>query len=124
MIYRSASTVIIGVNSLHHPNRRRFTIAHELGHYFLHKGIEVHIDHEYPIYVNARSSSSQSKDPEEVEANIFAAEILMPKIMLQDEIKDRVVDIDDDQFLRDLAKKYGVSTVAMTYRLSNIQEEK
>ena len=28
---------VIGVNSLHHPNRQRFTIAHELGHYSLHR---------------------------------------------------------------------------------------
>jgi Zn-dependent peptidase ImmA (M78 family) len=32
MIYINEGTPIIGVNSLHHPNRQRFTIAHEIGH--------------------------------------------------------------------------------------------
>src|SRR5579859_3247614 len=28
---------VIGVNANHHPNRQRFTIAHEFGHYMLHR---------------------------------------------------------------------------------------
>ena len=32
-------TVMIGVNSLHHLHRQRFTIAHECGHLVLHEGI-------------------------------------------------------------------------------------
>src|SRR5947199_10768003 len=36
--------VIIGVNESHHPNRQRFTVAHELGHLLLHRGEELHID--------------------------------------------------------------------------------
>ena len=36
MIYVSENTPIIGVNSLQHPNRQRFTIAHEIAHLELH----------------------------------------------------------------------------------------
>jgi len=32
MVHIKDGVPIIGVNSLHHPNRQRFTIAHELGH--------------------------------------------------------------------------------------------
>ena len=35
---------IIGVNSQHHQNRRRFTVAHELGHFLLHAGERLHVD--------------------------------------------------------------------------------
>ena len=28
---------VAGVNILHHPNRRRFTLAHEIGHFVLHR---------------------------------------------------------------------------------------
>jgi uncharacterized protein DUF955 len=41
---------IIGVNSLHHPNRQRFTIAHELGHLQLHPEFittTVHVDKQF-----------------------------------------------------------------------------
>ena len=51
MIYISATTPIIGVNSLHHPNRQRFTIAHEIGHLELHRSLitgKVHVDKTFP----------------------------------------------------------------------------
>ena len=41
---KGARKIIIGVNKSHHPNRRRFTIAHEIGHLVLHKGEMVHLD--------------------------------------------------------------------------------
>ena len=37
-LIRKPKEVVIGVNSAHHPNRQRFTIAHEIGHFILHKG--------------------------------------------------------------------------------------
>src|SRR5947208_328787 len=33
---RRRKSAVIGVNADHHPNRRNFTAAHELGHYLLH----------------------------------------------------------------------------------------
>ena len=49
---------IIGVNCKHHPNRQRFTIAHELGHYLLHEGEVVHFDGARPgLKVNLYSDS-------------------------------------------------------------------
>jgi Zn-dependent peptidase ImmA (M78 family) len=37
MIYISDGMPIIGINSLHHPNRQRFSIGHEIGHLVLHR---------------------------------------------------------------------------------------
>src|SRR5437899_2188285 len=36
MLFRDGETLVIGVNTLHHRHRQRFTIAHELGHLVLH----------------------------------------------------------------------------------------
>lgn len=52
MIFIKDGVPIIGVNSLHHPNRQRFTIAHECGHLVLHRERltqEVHIDKKFPV---------------------------------------------------------------------------
>src|SRR4051812_41882918 len=38
MLVRGDEGAVIGVHYAHHPNRQRFTIAHELGHYRLHTG--------------------------------------------------------------------------------------
>src|SRR5437764_12493286 len=43
-LIRKQGRAIIAVNPAHHENRQRFTIAHELGHYFLHERLEEHID--------------------------------------------------------------------------------
>src|SRR3954468_5662199 len=47
MIYIKNGIPIIGVNSLHHPNRQRFSIGHELGHLELHRDMittNIHVD--------------------------------------------------------------------------------
>lgn len=119
MVYRNKDQVIIGVNSLHHPNRQRFTIAHEIGHVLLHKGTEVYIDRTYRV--NMRNTvSSQAVDKDEIEANRFAAALLMPEHMLVEDLKDMEIDFESEDDLADLAEKYEVSLKAMTIRLSNI----
>lgn len=52
MIFIRDGAPIIGVNSLHHPHRQRFTIAHEIGHLELHRdelAASVHVDKSFPI---------------------------------------------------------------------------
>lgn len=121
MLFRDDDRKIIGINSLHHTNRQRFTIAHELGHLLLHKGKEVHIDRVFRV--NLRNAvSSQASDREEIEANRFAAELLMPYDFLMKDVKDGYIDIEDEEEIEELAKKYRVSTQAMTFRLMNILE--
>lgn len=112
--------VVIGVNSLHHSNRQRFTIAHECGHLLLHRG-DVHIDRTFRV--NRRDGvSTQGSDAEEIEANRFAAEILMPYDMLIADIEEGI-DPEDEETIRELAQKYQVSVQAMTHRISNILDD-
>jgi Zn-dependent peptidase ImmA (M78 family) len=113
--------VFIGANKSHHPNRQRFTIAHELGHYFLHEGHNVHLDEGRAAFtVNLRNSeSSKGEDNDEREANLFAAELLMPAKFLREDLQGVELDLlVDDKFLSDLAKKYSVSLQALTFRLT------
>ena len=115
-LLRQAGQAIIGVNTLHHPNRQRFTIAHELGHFVLHQHDEVHIDR---AVVKLRDrASSKGEDPEEIEANGFAAELLMPEQFLaRDLARLTFTDLLDDRGMLRLAKQYQVSVQAMTNRL-------
>lgn len=109
---------IIGVNSLHHINRQRFTIAHECGHLLLHKG-DVHIDRSFRV--NRRDAeSSKAINPEEIEANRFAAELLMPYDMIAADLRDHLIDIEDEDAIKELAQKYQVSLQAMTHRITNL----
>lgn len=91
---------IIGYNESKHVHRKRFTVAHELGHMLLgHTSENFDIDFE-------------SKKPEEIEANQFAAEILMPCEMLK-------VDLQKIKNPKELAKLYFVSEEAMWWKLTS-----
>lgn len=119
MIYRKDEKVFIGVNSLHHPNRQRFTIAHEIGHFLLHEGKEFHVDKSFRINLRD-NNSSLAVDSEEIEANRFAAELLMPFNMLQKDLLNKTIDMEDEHQIKNLAKIYIVSVQAMTHRITNI----
>ena len=118
MLVREEGRVIIGVNSHHSGVRQRFTIAHELGHLTLHRGRALILD--TPVRVNFRDGrSSLAEDREEVEANRFAAALLMPASFVLDEVRaHRVGDV--DALIDKLAAKFDVSTEAMGYRLVNL----
>lgn len=115
---RKRKTAIIGVNATHHPNRQHFTVAHELGHFLLHDFDDVHVDRQFKVWLR-NEESSQGVDVEEKEANLFAAELLMPASFLKEDVKEiGVVDLDDERAVAKLARRYGVSTQAMTFRLA------
>jgi len=111
---------VIAVNGNHHPNRQRFTIAHELGHYLLHReASSVFIDATTVFFRDQRSSEGTKW--QEVEANSFAAELLMPTIalteVLRDQVGEHLLDELDDAVIRRLAAHFGVSIQALTVRL-------
>jgi Zn-dependent peptidase ImmA (M78 family) len=119
-LFRSSdSAPIIGVNSNHPLTRRRFTIAHELAHLLLHPKSGVHVDEGVFQMRDARTSTGI--DEEEVEANRFAAELLMPRSLLENDISalGRIY-LDDETAVAVLAKKYRVSSQSMAIRLSSL----
>lgn len=116
-LMHDSGEVILGVNSLHSPRRQTFTIAHELGHHVLHPKANF-VDHKILYFRNARSS--KAVDLQEMQANQFAAELLMPKPHLAKLLRDETVDLEDDERIEELAKTLGVSTHALTFRLVNL----
>jgi len=103
----------ITVNVDQSQQRKKFTAAHELAHYLLHRDLlhrRGHLDRLFdsPGLANPSSPLSPSH---EVEANKLAASILMPR----DAIKETMVWADFD--LRELADQFGVSPAAMEIRL-------
>jgi Zn-dependent peptidase ImmA (M78 family) len=108
---------VIGVNASHPSARRRFTIAHELGHVLLLAHDDLHVDGKLML---RDATSSQGNDRREIEANAFAAELLMPVEMLRHEIVLRGgIDLDDDRDVGGLARIFGVSVQALLIRLSD-----
>jgi Zn-dependent peptidase ImmA (M78 family) len=126
-LYRVGGTAVIGVNARHHPNRQRFTIAHELGHLLLHEQDEF-VDHGYvmegtdlraPRFMR-NQISGEAIDVREMEANAFAANLLMPRHFIEKEVRDLPLPVRSDE-VENLARKFKVSQQAMTFRLQNLQ---
>jgi Zn-dependent peptidase ImmA (M78 family) len=120
--YENNQTVI-GVNKSHHPNRRRFTIAHEIGHFILHNHEGFHFDSENKNYLLKlrKKNSNELNENEEKEANRFAAELLMPKEFIEKDMVDyENSDLLYGDDLPKLARKYQVSVRALTFRLANL----
>jgi Zn-dependent peptidase ImmA (M78 family) len=105
------------------PNRRRFTIAHEIGHFVLRHQFEpgehVHVDRGHLITLR-NSRSSTGEDAKEIEANQFAAALLMPSKLIAARIKKLGVRSLLDYHVTLLAKEFQVSEQAMTIRLSTL----
>jgi Zn-dependent peptidase ImmA (M78 family) len=116
LLIRHGNEATIGVNSVHHENRRRFTIAHEIGHFLLHKG-DLILDKD--IRVNYRGAVNEHVDYEkEREANMFASELLMPTKLLSKDLKRHQLNLMDDEQIEELATKYQVSRQAFMIRIS------
>jgi Zn-dependent peptidase ImmA (M78 family) len=123
MIFVKDGSPIIGVNSLHHPNRQRFTIAHELAHLELHRDLissEVHVDKQFPVLMRD-SVSATGTELIEIEANNFAAALLMPKALLEEALARIEFDIEDPSPLDEMAKRFRVSRQTLEYRIGNMR---
>ena len=87
--------------------RQTFTIAHELGHKVLHEEWARSAD--YKVLLR-NPSSEQSQDFREKEANAFAANLLMPRFLMDQYY--------DSLSLSNLSNLFAVSVPAMRARLS------
>ena len=117
-LFRDANQKVIGVNTHHATVRQNFTVAHELGHLLLHDQEQLHVDRAFPTVRLRDDASSRGDDDAEKEANLFAAELLMPHNFVRRDLQDRDgLDLYDDDFIPDLAARYGVSVQALMFRL-------
>ena len=107
----------IAINKIHHENRQRFTLAHEIGHFILHgKKQNIFIDNH--LVFHRGKEASEGVYTKEIEANIFAAELLMPKT----EVFKKVIEINilNENNITELSQYFKVSKQAFTHRLRNL----
>lgn len=99
----------IYLNLLDSMNRRRFTCAHEIGHYIERQ----RHDGESWAYVDQRGPrSSRGTHHDEVYANGFAASLLMPEPVVE-RLQEK------GHGIPEMAYRFGVSVEAMTHRTDN-----
>jgi Zn-dependent peptidase ImmA (M78 family) len=126
VLIKEDKETVIGVNENHSFNRRRFTIAHEIGHLLLAHPGQMFVDKTFrqkAVVVRRDGRSSEGTDAQEIEANRFAAELLMPSEIVHEEITKRLKkhpSQTSETLTNDMAELFGVSAKAMEYRLINL----
>jgi hypothetical protein len=107
---------IISVStSVNFEGRRRWTIAHELGHFVLHR------DHNQIQLLQEASVEEHYDQGIEREANAFASEFLMPERLWTKHVDVRRPDLD---IVRDLSKEYQVSLQGAAIRFVKLCPER
>lgn len=107
-IVSSKSMSLITINSnIDYDSKRRFTIAHELGHHEMHRDCkQIHHDTEATMQYYKRGH-------QETEANEFASELLMPEKAFKKECKGKRFSPD---LLRQLADTFQTSITSTAYK--------
>ena len=121
LLLRRKGRTICLINAGDGENRKRFSIAHEIGHLVLHPFQEQYVDPKFSLAARDQKST-EGVDLFEIEANAFAAELLMPEDWLRRQI-DRPLELDvfSDARVSELASQYKVSLQAMTIRLTSLK---
>jgi len=117
MLSKRGDNVTMLVNQSDYSNRKRFSIAHELGHHFLHlfEDGEI-IDTEVDLFRFESNTldAGNEKRLREIQANQFAAALLMPSELVRKYFHETTSD------LTALAQLFTVSEEAMGYRLNQL----
>lgn len=95
--------------------RGRFTLAHELGHYFIdshREGIKKGILKPHPSRTNQKQHNKIER-----EADYFASNLLMPEDRFKEDIGKKTFNIELIDYLKD---EYKVSRTACSFRFSDI----
>ena len=98
---------IMKINSKHHKNRQRFTMAHELGHYIMHK--DKNATFEDTTFFRGADHNAM-----EFAANEFASSVLMPQDDIVELLSKGIRELDE------LSDEFNVSPSAMKYRLEKL----
>lgn len=114
-LVRKGRKAIITVNrKLLEPGRKRFAIAHELGHFELHNDSQFIICSDEDMYVWNRSQL------QEIEANEFASTILMPEAIFSSYLKKELPNMDT---VSHLSSEFGTTLTATAIRYAQLSSE-
>lgn len=103
---------VIRVNRHEAKHRQRFTLAHEIAHFLLHRE-KIVADGGWSENVLLRSGQPAQI---EYEANRLASDLVIPSALLSGAVKDYSGPV-TDEIIEDLARRFGVSTTAMEIKL-------
>lgn len=110
------STIFIN-SEIQYEGRKRFAIAHELGHLLMHKGSLIHDDTTSSLSWFNETEKQLKKGKQEFEANQFASEYLMPSDLFYAEARNKAFGPD---LIRGLSKRFGASLTSVAFKCFDV----
>lgn len=113
IVFGNTKTLIKINSGIPHEQRKRFAIAHEIGHLLMHKNMDLPEDTRSSFNIIEGMENHLRFGQQELEANEFASELLMPTNLFIKEAKGSPF---SPQLLRDLATRFNTSLTATAFK--------
>jgi len=113
IVFGKNKTVIKVNSQIQFPERKRFVAAHEIGHFMMHKDMELPDDTFSNFNIFAGMEKSLRTGVQELEANEFASELLMPdKLFLKEVIGKKFTPF----LIKNLSERFKTSLTATVFK--------
>lgn len=114
-IIRGKTKAVIKINSnIISQEKKRFTLAHEIGHLLLHDNLELHEDNSKSMNWFQHIENQAKRGMQEYEANDFAAELLMPERIFKKEFQGKIF---SPELLKELSYRFQTSITSVIFRV-------
>lgn len=114
-IIKGRNQTIIKINSnIFTKAKKRFALAHEIGHLLLHDTLDLHNDNPNSMNWFQHFENQAKRGKQEYEANDFAAELLMPEKIFRKEFQNKRFTPD---LLKELSQRFQTSITSVVFRV-------
>jgi len=113
---KEISTIYIN-SEIQYEGRKRFALAHELGHLLMHKGSLMHDDTKSSLSWFNETEKQLKKGKQEFEANQFASEYIMPSDLFYEKAKKKPFGSD---LIRSLSESFGASLTSVAFKCFDV----
>ena len=111
-IIMAKTSAIIKINtSIVHPGKWNFVLAHEIGHFILHRDLSLFFDNSKTL------SEWHTKGVHEQQANEFAEELLMPTVLFTNMVRGKRLNL---RLIEEIASYFKVSLTAAFIKYSRV----
>jgi Zn-dependent peptidase ImmA (M78 family) len=107
MVMKNGHAIVSIDSGIEFPQKKRFVLAHELGHMLLHANKEASFTDDY------ETLEAYKKGKQEAEAYAFASELLMPQRKFQEHCFKKKFSPD---LIRSLSDRFNTSITSVAYR--------
>lgn len=113
IIFGNTKTVIKVNSNIQFAERKRFVVAHEIGHLLMHKNMQLPDDTFANFNIISGMEKALKTGTQEVEANEFAGELLMPTSLFIKEARGKKF---TPLLIKQLAQRFKTSLTATIFR--------